>query len=242
MSQRIEQPPSLVQLAVNVLLRMMSLGELKPGDRVIENRLTQELGISRPPLREALRVLEQQGMITQIPRKGAIVTNLTLHDVYEIYTLRREVERIAVDLGVPVSDPVRLERVRAALLRLEEAAQAGDHVGVIEGGYEYHAAVIGLSGHRRLEDAYRSLHLQLVLCMAMNRRVREPKEDLLGDAARHRRLLEVIETGDRKAVHEAIITHGDRAFLINIENEIGGHTPESLEWLRLIREEEGLGL
>ncbi|RVX42002.1 GntR family transcriptional regulator [Nonomuraea polychroma] len=241
MSQRIEHPASLVQLATKVLVRMMSSGELKPGDRVIENRLTQELGISRPPLREALRVLEQQGMITQIPRKGAIVTNLTLHDVYEIYTLRRELERMAVELGVPARDPARLERVRQALARLEQVARAGDAVGVIEAGYEFHAAVIGLSGHRRLEDAYRSLHLQLVLCMAMNRRVREPKEDLLGDAARHRRLFEVIETGDRQAVLQEIVSHGDRAFLQDIEHVVGGHTPESLEWLHRIRTEEGLG-
>lgn len=239
--QRIESPPSMVQLAVQALVRMMMRGELNPGDRVIENRLTQQLGISRPPLREAMRVLEQHGLITQMPRKGAFVTELTLHDVYEIFTLRRELERMAVELGVPVWDPVRLKRSRVALERLEEAARTGDHVAVVEHGFEFHASVIGLSGHRRLEKAYRSLHLQLLLCMAMNRRVRASKESLLDDAARHRRLLEVIETGDREAVHHAIAGHGDRAFLRDIESELGGHSAEALAWLTRIRTKEGLG-
>jgi DNA-binding GntR family transcriptional regulator len=228
----------MVQLAVQALVRMIMIGELGQGDRVIENRLTRELGISRPPLREAMRVLEQHGLITQVPRKGAFVTELTLHDVYEIFTLRRELERMAVEQGVPVRDPARLERSRAALRGLEEAARDGDPLTVIERGFEFHASVIGLSGHRRLEEAYRSLHLQLLLCMTMNRRVRASRESLAGDAARHRRLLEAVETGDRTAVHRAIRGHGDRAFLSGIEHELGGHSPEALAWLARMRVEE----
>ena len=71
--RRIEAPPSMSALAAEALRQMVLTGELRPGDRVIENRLTEELGVSRPPLREAMRVLEQEGLIVQTPRKGAVV-------------------------------------------------------------------------------------------------------------------------------------------------------------------------
>ncbi|GAA2355367.1 GntR family transcriptional regulator [Nonomuraea africana] len=236
---RIESPPSMVQLATEALMRMLLSGALKPGDRVVENQLTQELGVSRPPLREAMRVLEQQGLITQLPRRGAFVTELTLHDIYEISTLRRELERMAVDLGVPVRDQARLERCRTALAKQGEAARAGDQVGVIQHAYEFHSSVIGLSGHRRVEEAYRSIQLQMLVCMRMNRQARADSESLVEDWRRHQRLLEVIETGDREAVHHELATHGATAFTEGLEDRVGGHSPESLAWLERTRAEKG---
>ncbi|WP_157247021.1 GntR family transcriptional regulator [Nonomuraea typhae] len=234
---RIEPPPSMVSLATEALMRMLLSGALKPGDRVVENQLTQDLGVSRPPLREAMRVLEQQGLITQVPRRGAFVTQLTLHDIYEISTLRRELERMAVNLGVPVRDQTRLERCRAALALQGEAAQAGDHVGVIEHGYEFHSSVIGLSGHRRVEEAYRSIQLQMLVCMGMNRQARADRESLVEDWRRHQKLLEVIEAGDPEAVHHELAIHGATTFIDGIEDKVGGHSPESLAWLKRIRAE-----
>src|ERR1044072_8854038 len=137
-TMRIEAPPSMVQLATEALMRMLLGGTLRPGDRVVENQLTQELGVSRPPLREAMRVLEQQGLITQLPRRGAFVTQLTLHDIYEIVTLRRELERMAVDLGLPVRSAARVGACHAALHKHGEAAQAGDWLGVLERAVDFH--------------------------------------------------------------------------------------------------------
>jgi len=136
--RRIEHPPSMVQLATEALRHMILGGELLPGDRIIENRLTVELGVSRPPLREALRLLEQQGLVEQVPRRGAFVRNLTLHDVYEIFTLRRELERLAVDLGMPVRDPLALRRCENALAAMQQAAEAGDQAVVTEHAFEFH--------------------------------------------------------------------------------------------------------
>ncbi len=233
-AQSIASLPSLVDLAAEALRRMIVGGVLLPGDRIIENRLTDELGISRPPLREALRILEREGLVRQLPRRGAIVTPLTLHDVYEIFTLRREYERLAVKLGVPVRDPERLVRCRSALARMEQAAAAGDEAGLSEHAFEFHLSVIGLSGHRRLEDGYRSLQLQMLLCMAMNRRARAG-EALVEDAARHRQLLERIESGDPAAVVHELLHHGDRTFLEDIETRLDGHTETALDWLRRVR-------
>jgi len=233
-AQGIALPPSLVDVAAEALRRMIVGGALLPGDRIVENQLTHELGISRPPLREALRLLEREGLVRQLPRRGAIVTPLTLHDVYEIFTLRREYERLAVKLGVPVRDPARLVRCRTALEGMEKAAAAGDEAGLSEYAFEFHLSVIGLSGHQRLEDSYRSLQLQMLLCMAMNRRARAD-EGLVEDAARHRQLLDRIEAGDPATVMDALAHHGDRTLLDDIETRLDGHTEVALAWLRRVR-------
>ncbi|GAA4881834.1 MULTISPECIES: GntR family transcriptional regulator [Saccharopolyspora] len=230
-------PPSLVQLAADALRRMIVGGDLLCGQRVVENRLTHELGISRPPLREALRVLEREGLVRQVPRKGVIVTPLTLHDIYEICTLRAEFEGLAVRLGVPVRDPERLRRCRTALHRMAEAAGAADQSAYLECSFEFHVSVVGLSGHQRLEEAYRSLQLQLMLSMALNRRARED-ETLTEDVARHERLLALVEEGEPARVLAELARHGDRTFLDGIETKVDGHTEEALEWLRRQREEQ----
>lgn len=232
---RIVAPPSLVDLAVQALRTMIVGGRLLPGDRVVENQLTRDLGISRPPLREALRLLEREGLVTQVPRRGAIVTPVTLHDVYEIFTLRRECEVMAVRLGIPVRDPSRLQRVRHELVEMERAAAADDEASVGEHAFEFHSAVIGLAGHRRLEDAFRRMQMQMLLCMAMNRRARDDVEDLVQDVARHRRLVEKIETGDPEVILDELRNHGDRSFLDGIEDKLDGHSDEALAWLAMIR-------
>lgn len=238
-AHRITRPPSMVELAAQALRRMILSGDLLPGDRVVENRLTQQLGVSRPPLREAMRMLEREGLIQQTVPRGSVVTPLTVHDVYEIFTLRRELERMAVDLGVPSRDPARLDRCRRALAAMEAAAEQGDRAAMSECAFEFHLSVIGLSGHRRLEETYRSLQLQMLLCMALNRRAREQqRETMLQDAARHRRLLELVEAGDRDAVHEELAHHGDRTFLRDLDKELPGGSDIARAWLDRVLAED----
>lgn len=228
-------PPSLVDVAATQLRRMIIGGQLRPGERVVENQLTQQLGISRPPLREALRVLEREGLVRGLPRKGAIVTPLTLHDVYEIFTLRHELELVAVRLGIPIRDPERLDRCRVRLEFMADAARSGDQATFTECSFEFHVAVIGLSGHQRLEAAYRTLQLQMLLCMTLNHQARADREDLVQNVERHRRLLQLIEGGDHDVILQELAHHGDRTFLDNIESTLDGHTDVALAWLERVR-------
>lgn len=212
--KRLIQQPSLVHLVADAIRDMILAGELLPGDRLIEERLTEQLGVSRPPLREALRLLEREDLVVSIPRRGMIVSPLTLQDVYELFTLRAIYERMAVNLGVPVRDPERLERMREALEAMADAAHKEDRAKLVKSAFEFHLGLVALAGHRRLEDAYRPLWLQLRLCMAVNTRVREQlSETLEGNVERHRRLLALIEAGDPEAVLAELEVHGDRAFI-----------------------------
>lgn len=238
-SRRIVPPPSLSQLAAEAVRAMILTGELQPGDRVVENQLTRQLGVSRPPLREALRVLEQEGLLVQQPRRGVIVTPITLHDVYEIFTLRDHLERMAVELGLPVRSPERLDRCRAALRDLERAAAAGDAAGVNEQGFNFHLAIVGLAGHRRLEESYRSLSLQMRLCMGMNQRARRDREDLRGNVLRHRALLEAVEGGDRDEIGYVLANHGHHTFILELGDSLSGHSAQAEAWLEQLRRKHG---
>jgi DNA-binding GntR family transcriptional regulator len=237
--RRIAAPPSMSALAAEALRQMVLNGELRPGDRVIENRLTEELGVSRPPLREAMRVLEQEGLIVQTPRKGAVVAPVTPHDIYEIVSLREEIEQIAVRLGVPVRSQERLDRLRQAFAELEAAAEEDEGAPrVVETSFAFHLAIVGLAGHRRLEDVYRSLSLQMRMCMAMNRRARAGIETARQDAGRHRPLMELVEAGDVEGTAHTLAHHGQRTYLLSIEDDAEGHSPESRAWFARIRQEE----
>jgi DNA-binding GntR family transcriptional regulator len=238
-TRRIVPPPSLSRLAADAVRAMILTGELQPGDRVVENQLTRQLGVSRPPLREALRVLEQEGLLIQQPRRGVIVTPITLHDVYEIFTLRDHLERMAVELGMPVRAPERLDRCRAALRDLEDAAGAGDAAAVTEQGFNFHLAVVGLAGHRRLEESYRSLSLQMRLCMGMNQRARKDREDLWGNVRRHRAVLEAVEGGDHDEIAYVLANHGHHTFILELGDSLSGHSPQAEAWLEQLRREHG---
>lgn len=235
MDRRIAAPPTMSALAADALRSMILSGELRPGDRLPENSLTAQLGVSRSPLREAMSVLEQEGLIVQAPRRGAIVAPLTAHDIYEIYTLRGQLEELAIRLGVPVVEAVRLDRLRAAYAALEAAT--GDEREHTRLAFEFHLALVGLAGHRRLEDAFRDLSLQMQLCMTMNRRARARIESIREDATRHRPLLDLAVAGKPDELLAALRNHGQRTFLLDAEEHVGGQSPQSRAWFAEIRAE-----
>lgn len=215
---RLLEQPSLVQLAADALRDVILAGELKPGERLIEDRLTRQLGISRPPLREAMRLLQREGLLRVMPRRGAMVPPLSPEDVWEIETFRAALDRMAVELGVPVSDPERLEACREAIRQMEQAAREHDWGRLVRAGSGFHLTVAALPGHRRLEEAYRNLQHQLRLYMAMNSLTRRRNETIEEHVERHRRLLRPIEAGDREAALAELAVHGDRTYLEAIED------------------------
>lgn len=211
-STRIDAP-SLVAMAADAVRNMILAGDLAPGDRLIEERLTEELDISRPPLREALRLLENEGIIERMPRRGAIVKTLTDQDVREILAIRAALERLAFETGIPVSDDSRLAPARLALDDMERCAREQDRGNLVRAGYAFHSALIRIAGNRRLEDIYASVQQQILLCMSRNLITRERFfEGLEEHVARHRHLLELVESGDAQAALRELAAHGANSF------------------------------
>lgn len=214
--------PTISETLVKSIRTMIFSGELRPGERLIEERLAQRFGVSRPPLREAMRVLEQSGIITSSHRRGFIVTPISGDDVREIYELRFVLERAAAELSVPLRDPRRLQPVRDALDRMRQEAAQNDRDIMLEANSAFHSALVALPGNSRIIAAYATILEQLEMCMAINLKFRqELHKDPQDVVRRHEHLLALIEAGDRDALVDAIANHGDRSFLTHLDELTG---------------------
>src|SRR5579884_1322384 len=118
--------PTIGDVVVEQVRALILSGAFRPGERLIEERLTERYGISRPTLREALRVLQHEGLLRRIPRRGVVVTPLTADDVREIYSLRWALERFALQLALPIGDQARLDPMREAVVAMRSAVRHGD--------------------------------------------------------------------------------------------------------------------
>jgi DNA-binding GntR family transcriptional regulator len=203
---------------VRQLRKLIVSGELRPGERLIEERLGERFGVSRPPLREALRYLQRDGIVESRSRRGFIVAPMTAQDVREIYSLRFVLERMAVELGVPVSDPARLQALRDAVERIRMAVDSGEQDEVVSANKAFHTALIELAQHGRLTRIWNSLQIQMQMCMAFNLKLRQrTQHDPAESVQRHQRLLDLIEKGDQAAVLHELVEHGDRSFLEHLD-------------------------
>lgn len=134
------------QHAVESLRHTFIAGELKPGDRVRQEEIAERLGVSLAPVREALAVLEQEGQLTYLPRRGYFVTELSLDDLREIYDLRRLVEGRAARHALPLLDADAHERIDLAARDCAGAVGRGDVTAELEANRRFHFAVLEAPG------------------------------------------------------------------------------------------------
>jgi len=188
---------SLVELAVSRLTREILGGGAEPGERLVEEQLTRRFGISRAPLREALRLLAQRGLVEHLPRRGVRVAILSDADIRELYAVRDVLERHAVEATPPDAD----------LSGIASAMKATAH-------REFHVAVVALAGNRQLTSVYESILVKIQLYMAMNLR-REAEVARPHDGVhRHERLFDAVSARDADAVLAALNEHGARSYLV----------------------------
>jgi DNA-binding GntR family transcriptional regulator len=207
---------SLVELTVRRLRGEILSGALVPGERIVEEQLTRRFGTSRAPLREALRLLGQQGLVQHLPRRGVRVAQLSARDIDELFTLRDVLEQFAVrcalgEDGLP--DPKGLAEMAAAVTAMEHATGEGDTLAQAAGHRAFHLALVAMSGHRHLLDVYEPVILKLQLYMATNMRREASERPPEEGPHRHRRLYDAVRGGDLSAVLAALETHGSRTYL-----------------------------
>lgn len=201
---------SLVELAVERLRRDILSGRTDPGERLVEEQLTKRLGISRAPLREAMRLLAQQGLVEHIPRRGVRVATLSDDDVRELYEVRDVLERHAV-AAIPAN--ADLTGLRAALEVMRRATDADDRLELANAHRRFHVEVVRLGGNHQLAGLYESILVRIQLYMAVNMR-REAEVARAEDGVlRHERLLAAITEGDVVRIREALSGHGATAYL-----------------------------
>lgn len=208
--------PSLVEVAVRQLRAEILAGELEPGQRLIEDQIRLRFDISRGPLREALRLLTQQGLVEHLPRRGARVTELSSTDVEQLFGIRGALERHAVCSVFPrptAPADAELAEIDGWLDRMRAAERDGDVLAKDDAHRAFHAAVVGLAGNRQLDLALEPVLLKLQRPMAVNLR-REaqllgPEEGLV----RHQRIIDALRANDLERILYELEHHGGRRFL-----------------------------
>ena len=150
------------------LRRAIVAGDLPPGQQIRQDALAERFGVSRVPLREALKILEGEGQVTYLPHRGYFVAELDVADLREVYLLRDLLESEAVRQAVPRLTAEDLSRIEAAADDVEQGADAQDLLEMTAANRRFHVLVIDAAGLPRLArltrilwdatDAYRSLY------------------------------------------------------------------------------------
>ena len=120
------QPPMLRDRVVDLLRKAILAGEFKPGDRIIERQLCTAIGVSRTSVREALRHIESEGLVTNIPNKGLIVTEVTYEEAEQIYEVREVLEGLAAKMFTERASAEQVTNLEASLNRAEQLVTSGD--------------------------------------------------------------------------------------------------------------------
>ncbi|MDI6711426.1 MAG: GntR family transcriptional regulator [Thermoanaerobacterales bacterium] len=169
-------------------------GELQAGERLIERRLAEQLGVSRTPVREALRLLEQEGLVSHLPRVGALVTQVNDMEVYEVYRIREVLEGLAARMAAEKIEAEQLARLFELLRSTEETASHGDLDAMERAHREFNDTIYRAAGSPRLYAMINSL----VDCIARYARAGwHFQPGRVAEATReHRRLADAIRLRD----------------------------------------------
>lgn len=205
-------PQSLVELATDRLRSEILSGALEPGDRLVEEQLTQRFQISRAPLREALRLLIEQGLVEHLPRRGARVTTYSARDFDELFAVRDVLERFALGLVQQRLDELDTTPVETALDTLRAAADDGDRLAASTAHRAFHLALVALAGSRQLLVTYEPLIVKLQLYMAANLHREAAANSPAEGVRRHARLLEAVRDGDPGRIGLELDRHGSRQY------------------------------
>ncbi len=188
------------------LLRQRILnGELRPGTQLQEVPLAASLGVSRNTMREALRVLALEGLLTRNIHRGVAVARLAISDVCEIYQLRRMLETSALE-SVKTVRPELLQELGLLVERYEAAADAGDWPQAVGWDLQIHALLIRLHANQRLERFYRQLLSELRLGMVLVDRSHDNPGRLTHV---HRRIYQLLAAGKLKQCAAVLTKHLD---------------------------------
>jgi DNA-binding GntR family transcriptional regulator len=185
---------------VEVIREAITSGKLNPGDRLVELQLAKQLGVGTTAVREALFELERSGFVTRIPNKGSFINKMTSDDAQQTFRVRSELEGLAVELAVENATPSDFQELQHLIDAMKATAEAGDFEAFYRNDLNFHRGLWRLSRNRYLENCLEILVVPLFAFFVVRTRS-EQRNDLLGSAQRHQRLLDKIIKGDNVREH-----------------------------------------
>ncbi|MCD8120140.1 MAG: GntR family transcriptional regulator [Lachnospiraceae bacterium] len=187
-------------------------GEMKPGERLLEIQLSEQLGVSRTPIREAIRKLELEGLVVMEPRRGARVAPITAQDLVDVLEVRRVLESLAAELACRKHSEEDLEKMRTimdAMAQPENKCESSQFASLDE---RFHNIIYASTGNKRLYQIMSPLREQLYWYRLEYVKNEPVRDDVL---AEHEEIYDAIKNHDVKAAKKAMKLH-----IINQERAI----------------------
>lgn len=151
----------LRDVVFNTLRQAILKGELKPGERLMEIALAERLGVSRTPIREAMRKLELEGLVVMIPRRGAQVANITEKDLNDVLEVRLALENMAIEKACNRMTEDQMDKLWIAAREFKKTMTEGNLVRLAEADVEFHEIIYQASDNRRLNQVLNNLREQI---------------------------------------------------------------------------------
>ncbi|HEY8821564.1 MAG TPA: GntR family transcriptional regulator [Dermatophilaceae bacterium] len=208
MSEVFRRPPTAQEAVLAELRRLITAGLLRPGQQIVQHALAVQFGVSRVPLREALKILEGEGQVTYVAHRGYFVTELSLSDLIEVYRIREILEAEAVSIAVPQMTAEDIHRLEGAERDVRAAADIADVVAMTSANRRLHFAILDACALPRLvwlirllwdaTEVYRSVYYN----EAHNREMVDSE---------HRALVAAVRAGDATAALVVLTEHREHA-------------------------------
>jgi DNA-binding GntR family transcriptional regulator len=212
------QHRTLVDRVVDAIMRAASEGRLKPGERVVEAEIARQLGVSRVPIREALRLLESLGIVTNIPYRGMRLMEVDDETTIQKLRVRFALERLAaIDyLMVAEKQHIDLAPLRQCIDTMRAASLVGDSYSVALADTEFHRILCGLTGNSVLQETWEPLARQMTIIFGIGAKTKG-LDTAVGE---HEELLAALKKRDRlnliKVLREHIFADFDGNENLNI--------------------------
>ena len=195
---------TLMDRAFQQIREAIRSGKLKPGDRLVETQLAEEMQISRFPIREALRYLEKEGLVEAKPFKGTYVAQLTEQDMEELYSLRSAIEELAVRILIKNIDDDKIKKLESIVDDMVKASEDENIDKMISEDLRFHQTICEMSGHRKLLDVWLNLENQLQIFLTIEKDLFENSYQYV---TTHHPILEAIKSGKVRSAEKAIRDH-----------------------------------
>ncbi|AFS77231.1 transcriptional regulator, GntR family [Gottschalkia acidurici 9a] len=153
----IEQYKPLRDIVFETLREAILSGKLKPGERVMEVQLAEKLGVSRTPVREAIRKLELEGLLVMIPRKGAYVADVSIKDVLNVLEIRASLEGLAASLAAERITDDEIKELKEKAKEFEQMSKENNKEGMIQKDTEFHNVLLNASRNDKLVNIVEGL-------------------------------------------------------------------------------------
>lgn len=216
------QNSSLTTVVQQEIERAILAGEYEPGSKLIEATLAERMGVSRGPVREAFRMLEEAGLVRNEKNRGVFVRAIPIEEALEIYDLRAAMDELVGRQLAEKITPAQLKEIRELVDAMEKAVKAEDARNYHLLNLRFHDRLVEMAGNSKVTAIYRKLIKELSLFRRMNL-----SEDLLPiSASEHRHIVKAIASGDAQAAGRAMFEHvmesKERTLARQAQGEQGG--------------------